>query len=301
MQISSSEWLPYISPDLPDNGPVAELLTEVFGRAGYTPEFNFSTWPLAERDVSSGSTVGMAPVIVSDSRESFALYTDPLLDFRYTLFGRKGPLLDSLAERTDLKGVRVARIEGYQYWTALDRSGATFRDYPSSLAAFTAVQQGEADVVAEGSTAGAAVLEGASFADDATRYAEVSPGSDLTSSTQGLHLLIKDTAEGRRLQREFNNALADFRGTEDYQRLLATLDDSTERVVLTSSDGGAVEVFDQADRSIGYTPAGTSASVPAWPDGSSQSDTLVNVKILDGPFRGRMLAARLDDLEITHA
>lgn len=301
LQISTSEWLPYISPDLPDGGPVAELLSEVFGRAGYTPEFTYSTWPLAERDVSSGATVGMAPVVVSDSREDFALYTDPLLDFRYTLFGRQGELLNSLPQRSDLNGVRVARIEGYQYWSELEGSGARFTDYPSSLAAFTAVQEGEADLVAEGSIAGRAVLTGADFAADASGFAEVAPATPMTSSTQGLYLLIKDTSEGRRLQREFNAALAAFRTTEDYQQLLATLTDTSTDVTLTAAEGGAVNLLDEEGEPAGSTPSGTAASVGAWPEGTLGPHTLVTVKILEGPLAGRFLTARLDDLEITHA
>ncbi|WP_169928791.1 substrate-binding periplasmic protein [Brachybacterium ginsengisoli] len=300
LQISTSEWLPYISPDLPDDGPVAAMLTEVFGRAGYSPEFVFGTWPRAERDVRSGATIGMAPVIVSETRSSFALYTDPLLDFTYTLHGRKGADLDAFSDRADLKGVRVARIDGYKYWDALDRSGATFIDYPSSLAAFTAVKDGEADVVAEGSIAGRSVLESAAFGGDASDYAEVAPRTDLTSSTQGLHLLIKDTPEGRTLQKQFNAALEDFRGSEDYDRLVAGLTDTSAEVVLDSAAGGAVELMDADGEPMGSTPSGTQAFVARWPDDAPASDTLIAVKVLDGPLRGRLLWARLEDLEITH-
>ncbi|QCR52263.1 hypothetical protein C1N80_00810 [Brachybacterium sp. SGAir0954] len=301
LQISTSEWLPYISPDLPDSGPVAQLLTEVFGRAGYTPEFVYSNWPTAEKEVTSGATIGMAPVVVSESRASFALYSDPLLEFRYTLIGKKGEALDSLSHRSDLTGVKVARIAGYQYWEQLEDSGATFTDYPSSLAAFTALKDGEVDVVAEGSVAGQAVLESAEFADDASLYGEVQPASDLTSSTQGLHLLMKDTPEGRETQQEFNAALAELRGTADYEELVASLEDTSQQVILTGASGGAVDLFDDKGAAVGSTPSGTTGSVLGWPEGSPDRETLVEVKILDGPYRGRLLSARLDDMEIDHA
>lgn len=301
LQISTSEWLPYISPDLPNNGPVAEMLTEVLGRAGYTPVFTFSTWPLAERDVTNGASIGMAPVIVSASRDSFALYTEPLLDFRYTLIGKKGELLDSVADLTDLDGLRIARVEGYQYWDELDDSGATFSDHPSSLDAFTAMMNGEADLVAEGAIAGRAVLEGPSFLDDATAYAEVSPSSSLTSSTQGLHLLLKDSSVGQRLKREIDAALADFQRTEDYQRLLDSLTPGPPQVTLSTAQGGAVELMDDSGAFVGATPSGTSASVLEWPDGTPTAQTLVPVKILDGPLAGKLLAVRLEDLEISDA
>lgn len=301
LQISTSEWLPYISPDLPENGPVAQLLTEVFGRAGYAPVFSFSTWPLAERDVRAGSSVGMAPVVISDARDSFALYTEPLMEFRYTLFGRKGRLLDSIPERDDLSGLRVARIEGYQYWDALDESGAEFSDYPSALAAFRALKNGEVDLVAEGSIAGRAVLDGADFPDDGSRYAEVAPTTEMTSSVQGLHLLLDDSSEGRMLQKELDEAITSFRDTEDYERVMAALVDTSTDVELRSADGGGVEVLDEEGNTAGVTPSGTRAVVEAWPEEPTTSSTSVPLKILDGPLAGRYLAVRIEDLEITHA
>lgn len=301
VQISTSEWLPYISPDLPDSGPVAALLAEVLGRMGYRPEYVFSTWPIAEQEVTGGATIGMAPVVVSEARDSFALYSDPLLEFRYTLMGRKGEVLDSLSHRTDLSGIRVGRIAGYQYWDELDDSGATFTEYPSSLAAFEAVRTGEIDVVAEGSLAGQAVLESADFDDDASLYGEAEPSSALTSSTQGLYLLMKDTPEGRRLQSQFNTALSQVRSTPEYAQITAPLESTSQPVVLTAAQGGSVRLFDAQGAPAGATPSGTSAVVAAWPGPSPNGSTLIEVKVLDGPLKGRLLAARLDDMEIDHA
>nr|WP_281507466.1 transporter substrate-binding domain-containing protein [Brachybacterium sp. Marseille-Q7125] len=301
LQISTSEWLPYISPDLPGNGPVAELLTEVLGRAGYTPVFVFSTWPLAERDVINGASVGMAPVIISDSRAEFALYSDPLLDFRYTLFGKSDDLVKSLPDRTDLTGVRVARISGYQYWDELDESGATFSDHPSALAAFDAVADGDADLVAEGSLAGWTTLAGPDFSGDVRDFSVASPASPLTSSTKGLHLLVKDSTEGKRLLKEFNEALADFQATEDYDRLLGQLSPSTTPVVLRSPDGSSVAVQNPDDDSVSSTPSGTSAVVLSWPEGELTAQSPIEVKIIEGPLRGQVRLVRLGDVEISHA
>jgi ABC-type amino acid transport substrate-binding protein len=298
VEISTAEWLPYISPDLPDGGPVAKMLTDVFGRAGYTADFTFSTWPVAEKDVRSGATVGMAPVIVSPTRADFSIYSDPLLDFRYTLFGRQGETLDSLSQRDDLSGITVARIEGYQYWDELNESGATFIDRPSAASAFEAVMDGDADVVAEGSVAGNAVLNGPDFPDDASDYAEVDPASPLTSSTQGLHLLIKDTPEGRELQKEFNKSLKEYTATEDYQNVLASLEGSPDQVLLTAGTGGAIELFDDDGAKAGVTPSGTKATVLSWPEGTTEKTSLVKLKLLAGPMSGRVVHARLEDLEM---
>lgn len=298
IEISTSEWLPYISPDLPDNGPVAKMLTDVFGRAGYTPEFNFTSWPVAEKDVRGGSSIGMAPVVVSSARADFSIYSDPLMDFRYTLFGHKGKTLDSLSKRSDLRGITVARIEGYQYWGELNDSGATFIDRPSANSAFKAVMDGDADVVAEGSVAGDSVLQGPDFPDDASEYTEAAPPSSLTSSTQGLRLLIKDTPEGRELQEEFNKALKEYRATEDYQNVLASLQGSHEEVQLIASEGGAVELEDDEGEKAGATPSGTAAEVLEWPEGTPQRTSLARVKILEGPLSGRVLQAHLEDLEM---
>lgn len=298
IEISTSEWMPYISPDLPDNGPVAKMLTDVFARAGYTPEFDFTTWPVAEKDVRSGASIGMAPVVESSARADFSIYSDPIMDFRYTLFGRKGKTLQTLPERTDLRGLKVARIEGYQYWKELNDSGATFVDRPSSESAFETVMDGDADLVAEGSVAGTAVLRSPDFPGDATEFTEVDPPNSLTSSTQGLRLLIKDTAEGRELQKQFNEALAEYTRTEDYQKVLASLEGSNPQVRLSAHDAGAVELLDDDGKKAGATPSGTTATVLEWPDGTPGPTSLTQVKILDGPLSGQVLHARLEDLEM---
>lgn len=301
IEIATSEWMPYIGSELPEDGPVAELLSAVLGGAGYAPEFRFTTWPNAEQEVRNGSVVGMAPVVESDARADFAIYSDPLLDFRYTLFGRKGQALDAMATREDLRGVRVGRIEGYKYWKELDESGATFSDYSSSLEAFTALEAGTIDLVAEGSIAGTDVLMSPDFQGDASGYAEVEPHTALTSSTQALHLLVDDSPEGRRIVSEVNASLARFKETGDYRRIVGGLSVTADQVILIGAGTGAVDVFGDDGTPTWVTPRGSRASVLAWPDPGSDPSTLVEVKVEDGPLAGRVVHVRLQDVEVDNA
>lgn len=296
----TAEWEPYISSELPESGPLARIATQTLLHAGYDPSYTFTTWQLAQRDVLEGGAIGVVAMVDSGTRDEQFIYSDPLLELRYTLFGHDRDDLVSIAQRKDLTGLRVARIEGYDYWRELDESGAEFVTFQSAEDAFLALVEGDVDLVAEDSLAGRALVDGPDFPGDGSLITEVPGASDLTTSSQGLHVLLSDTPEGRRLQEHFNASLAEYRTTPDYAEHVAALDQMQQTVALRSPEG-PVELLDGSGATIGITPTGTTGVVDAWPEAPTSPDAMVRVKVLDGPWAGRIVKVPMREVEITHA
>ncbi|PMC74992.1 hypothetical protein CJ197_10935 [Brachybacterium sp. UMB0905] len=295
--VTSATWAPYLSEELPGNGPLAQIATEALQGAGYQPEYSFTTWPLAQQAVDDGGALGVIAMVASPERDQRFLYSEPILELRYTLFGRADDDLSHIAERSDLSGLRVARIEGYDYWEELEQSGAEFSTYPTTEDAFAALEDGDVDLVAEDFLAGQAALDGAGYLRDGSEIAEVQPTSALTTSTMDLRMLIRDSAEGRRLRSDFNASLARYRESADYDEHLSELQQGTTAVTIQG------EIFDDDDPSqrLGITPQGTPAQVLEWPHEPSDGEARVRVKVLSGPWVGRVVEIRLKDVVITDA
>lgn len=291
----SADWKPYSSADLPDGGPLAVIASESMRQAGYEPEMRFTTWTLAQESVTEGTAVAVVAMVASDERDDRFLYSQPLVDLEYTLFGTAGERLDAISDRQDLSGLRVARIAGYDYWTELDESGAEFRTYPTAEEAFAALDAGQVDLVAEDARAGRALVDGLRFGGDGSRIQEVLPRTDLTFSTQSLHLLLRDNPEGRAVRDDFDEALESFRATPDYQAAVDALDHARPMVSLQSPDG-PVALCDESGEELGLTPSGTAAEVVEWPASPTEPDAPVRVKIIDGPWAGHMATAELTDV-----
>lgn len=297
--ISAAAWDPYIGPELAENGPVAQLLTDVLREIGYTPVFEFSSWSFAEQDVRSGTSVAMAPVIETTRRTSFGGHSEPLLDFRYEMFGKHGSTPANIASRTDLHGIRVARIDGYQFWDAMNDSGASFVDYPSARAAFEALDSGDVDLVIEGEETGRALLSGPEIAVNASGIFEVGLASPLASPTLGLHLFVGARGDSAAFLESFDRALQRYRKTEEYQLIIASIGADEELVEIEPANGKPLAVRDAKGDVVATTPRGTRAVVLAWPSETAAAAT-VRVKLLDGPAVGRIVSVPVSDVRIVH-
>jgi ABC-type amino acid transport substrate-binding protein len=306
--VASGSWAPFVGPDLPDGGPLVELVTEVLRSRGYSPEVGYTSWSQAERRARAGDAIGVFPLVGSAGRGEDLLRSDPLLDFEYVLFydrSRPEPLVTGPA---DLATLRVGRIAGYDYWPELESAVPAFVEYPSSLDAFRALARGEIDLLPEGLLSGNAVLADPALASDAQGFGYLDGPEPLVRSTQGLYFMMPRTREADALLRDFDAGLADFRTTDAYAAIVGELTSGTSAdpvsLVPAGSDG-LVELRDADGTPVLLTPRGTRARVLEWPaaflTGSSgrpdpEKPVLVRVKLTNGPAVGRVFSVDARDL-----
>jgi polar amino acid transport system substrate-binding protein len=295
--VSSGDWAPFVGPELPHGGPVTELVVEVLNRSGYSPEVRYTSWSLAEEQVTSGASVGVFPLVGSQSRQADFLRSDPLIDFEYVLFYDRRDGEPRISSASDLSALRVGAIAGYDYWDELESAVSEFVGFGSALEGFQALADGRIDVLAEGLLSGQAVLNDPSFAGDAGDFGYLQDDKPLVHSTEGLYFMMAKTPEAASVMQEFNRVLAEMRQSKEYEDIVAELEPSAFREVTLTPAGttGLVELLDKTGKLVLLAPQGTHAQVLTWPTefavsaGAPPRKILVEVKVTNGPAQGRVL------------
>ncbi|GAA4445707.1 substrate-binding periplasmic protein [Phytohabitans houttuyneae] len=293
--VSSGSWAPFVGPDLPEGGPVTELVVETLRRAGYAPEVTYTSWSLAEDQVTSGASLGVFPLVGSESRRAELLLSDPLVDFEYVLFYNRRTGQPRVSSAADLGALRVGGVAGYDYWDELESAVGDLVEFESTLDGFRALAAGEVDLLAEGLLSGRAVLADADFAGDAADFDHLRGDNPLVHSVEALYFMMADTAAAATVMGRFNRELARMRQSDEYTRMVADLEPAAAQEVALTPTGasGLVELLDEAGRPVLLAPRGTRARVLAWPEeftgGGRPGRALVKVKVVNGPAQGRVL------------
>lgn len=234
------------------------------------------------------------PLVASAERRADFLISDPLLNFEYGLFRdvTAGPAPVSLDA---LRSLRVAGIQGYDYWPELDAAVGKYVQFNTSEAAFAALARGEVDIVAEGTVAGNTILADPGFAVDAARFARID--APWASSQQSLHAMVARTSAGEEFLQEFNASLELHKSTPAYREAVQALSDAPtpDRVRLVGS-GSLVSVHLEGDEVL-RVPRGCEGVVVAWPE-QLDEDASAKLKLTSGPARGRLGHVAIKDLEV---
>ena len=295
--ISTAEWSPYIGPELENNGPLAEIITDVLQRSGYQPHFEFTNWEPAEADVKNGATLAMGPVIDVDYRHEFGIYSDELMRFEYVLFGKTGGTFNELHKEQSLDGAKVAKIKGYKYWDALDDSGARFETFPTSLEAFKALARGEVDLVAEGKLAGQTVLRSEDFSYSADNFSILDNGHSFNSNARGLHLFFGASQESENIVQSVNETLKEYKDSAEYQSRIDEITNQKDYARLKAPDGSAVRMkLKGQDNSDEMVISNSQVIILDQP--SLGAEPTVPVKVLNGPSAGLVGEVSINDVEL---
>lgn len=298
VQVITSDWDPYVDTTADNGGIIGDMVTSVLGSSGYNANVAFDNWSPGLDKVERGTAFGIFPMVKSAEREEIFEYSDPLVNFQYVLFARSGHEVSEAVKNGDFSGVRVGKIDGYDYWPELENSGAQFTTYPSTIAGFSALADGEVDLLAESDIVGQAALESAKYTGDANSFTIVEGDNPALSSQDSVHFLVRKSSVSREMMDNFNRALADYKNTERYREQVDALSGSPDRVTL--SGDGLIEVTDASGASLGAVPPGVTARVIEWPEDLTE-ESRVEIKMLDGPLAGRLGFVQLENVEVTRA
>lgn len=294
--LASGTWAPFVDPSMPGGGPLAELVTLVFESNGYQPSVRHTSWSQALERTISGEMIGAFPMVASAARSADFVASDPLISFNYVLFFNRADGEPSIETAGDLAGLRVAQIDGYDYWPELEASDAEFVNYPTSFEAFEALAAGKLDLVPEGVLSGQAILLSEGFSGDRAGFDYIRGNDPIIGSSQGLHFMMPRSAASADLMAEFNDALAVIKHSEEYAAIAGGLSGALSRTEITLAgiaDSDLPRLHAEDGTVVGMTPRGTRASVIEWPHefGGDTADVpiLIKVKLLDGPSAGRVL------------
>lgn len=147
LKLSSDVWPPFT--DIPGNARVAvELVQTALDRGGVktSTEIRQDFTDLID-DLREGKIDGSPAVWRTPAREKFLLYSQPYLENRLVLVGRKGSDLSAVALSL-LPGKRIGIVRGYGYGAAVENvKGPVFVEGPSDSENLKKLLRGEVDYV----------------------------------------------------------------------------------------------------------------------------------------------------------
>lgn len=86
LTISTGEWAPFVSKEMPGGGICREIVEAALAESGLTAEITFYPWKRAMLAMKSGQVMASFPWAKRADREEFALYSEPLQSYQTKLF-----------------------------------------------------------------------------------------------------------------------------------------------------------------------------------------------------------------------
>lgn len=114
LKLGGTEWSPYMGKGIKNHGIAAEIVNQIFARAGHTIEFKFFPWKRTQHLVKNGDLDGLAIAWLTEERAKTMGYSLPYVNTAIVLIKRKdNPFVYHKIE--DLEGKHIGVIMGYGY------------------------------------------------------------------------------------------------------------------------------------------------------------------------------------------
>ena len=138
---------PYFSPDLPDGGPITEIVTAAFKVSGLEVSVTYVPWARALKQAVSGAADGLMGAWRTPDREALFHFTDPMPQNEIVLFKRRGDGPDAFTDFAALKGYRLGVVRGYANPPELKKSGVDVVIHKSDHANLAALGRSRVGVI----------------------------------------------------------------------------------------------------------------------------------------------------------
>ena len=117
LQLASDVWPPF-TDRAGEKSFALELVNEALKRGDVTASTEFVVFEQVMDGIDSGSYDGSAALWKTKDRESYLLYSEPYLENRLILVGRRGSDV-SATKLSDLQNKRVSVVSGYAYGSSI--------------------------------------------------------------------------------------------------------------------------------------------------------------------------------------
>ncbi|WP_150913577.1 substrate-binding periplasmic protein [Marinobacter halotolerans] len=220
IKISSGHWPPYLSQALPENGFLAQIVSESFRVQGYDVELVFLPWSRSLAMVKAGRYAASAVWSCTEARSREFLYSASILPYQYVFYHRADEDFE-WSSFDDLKGKSVGLTQDYSYGTTLSGtidSGFITADVTTSdLANFKKLLLGRIDLFPMDPVVGEAIIKNQLPAQSFRLAFHPKP-----LRQAHYHLLFdKDSTKAPELRRAFNQGLAELRESGRYEAIIA--------------------------------------------------------------------------------
>ncbi|SMP29922.1 substrate-binding periplasmic protein [Roseibium denhamense] len=148
--IVTGEWVPYTGSRLPEGGPYAKKVAEVFDRVGSDVKFEFYPWKRTAVMVENGQMIAAMPFVKTPERVERFLFPDtPVVTQRLYVYFRKdrfpnGIHANSFQSLKD-QDIRLVSVLGYSQTEAMKKLGGVVEEVATEDLAWKVLLAGRVD------------------------------------------------------------------------------------------------------------------------------------------------------------
>lgn len=146
VSLVSTDYPPYFSPTLPENGTVAAIARAAFEAASYTVTLEFRPWARLMAEVENGHFDGVVAVWYKAERESYIAYSNPVVNTNIGFYGRQDLPID-VSDLSRLAGYTIGTVRGYANPPAFDAARLTTDEAVDDLTNLRKLSVGRLDLV----------------------------------------------------------------------------------------------------------------------------------------------------------
>ena len=217
--LATIDYPPFYGKDLPENGPMGEMVTRAFADQGYRVNIMFLPWARALEWSRKGKIDGMLGVWYSQKRIADFRYSNPIMPNEIGFYKRKGEKI-RYQNYADLKqqGYVLGSVKGYVQPTGLEESGIPIMYVSNDLQNFKILSKKRVDLIVVDKAYASYILgqpELHEFADNIEWMAPV-----LEKKQQYL-MLSRKTKNSKQKIADFNAGLRKLKQSGEFKDILA--------------------------------------------------------------------------------
>ncbi len=126
LQVATSEWIPYVGKELPNQGLAMDIVNRALIRAGHKPAVTIQAWTRTLEGADIGVYDLIAAAWYSKEREKSFIFSKPYIFNEIKLLKHADSSFD-FNRISDLEGKTIGVITGYAYGEQFDRAQGLLR------------------------------------------------------------------------------------------------------------------------------------------------------------------------------
>ena len=215
--LSTGEWAPYTSKNLPGNGFAAEVVTAILIEMGHEPEYKFYPWKRARVMVEQQKILATFPWSKTAEREKTFIYSESFGSSKTKLFYFKDKLKDvKFKELKDLKKYKIGGTISYAYLEAFSKAGIKVDEASSDELGFRKLKAGRVDFFACDELVGWQLIK-KYFPGEVANFGSL----EKEISSDGEYMIIsKKNPDGKEFLKMFNEGLKKIKANGTYDKIL---------------------------------------------------------------------------------
>ncbi len=308
-RILTDVWPPYINSEHETAGSAAKLVNILLDRDQLTPNWHYLPYDISFHRVKSQQSLLAFPYFKTKEREESVAFSDPVFSVTSRIYYNRQYLNQQQAEHAYREKLRMGKVAGYSYGSAIDEEVKAAKIFASEEQALTALLNHDIDLLpmTEG------VME-YQLNNNFPLRKQLIVAIKSIADTSSLHVIAANNEAGKTLIKVINNSLAtlDAQGMESLKSTTSTTPAPVDVARLITSEGYPL-IMGQSHPSgedIQYftLPQGTQALIIQWSEKILQPSTtdriyknmmdLSKVVILNGPHVGKELFVRNMHIEL---